>query len=142
MVILASVFAFRTFGSPKSKPSEITPTPAAAYKEIDSSVQATLTANSSQTKATLTISGLAGRFTNIEYELTYETDNHGTQGAFSTDPIDISGKDEFGREVELGTCSTGGKCTYDKGVRNFKLVAKFHASSGETFILRKEFPSI
>lgn len=141
-ILIAGIFTMRFIGSDKGDQTEEEPTPTIAYQEVDDSVQATLTANSAKTKVTVTVTGLNSRFSQIEYELSYETTNNGTQGAFSNEPIDISGQDTFEREVELGSCSTGGKCTYDKGVKNFKLTAKLHTSDGQIFLLRKEFPSI
>lgn len=142
VVLLAGVFTVKFIGGTKTPEGDVEPTPEVVYQEVDGSVQATLVANQGKTKVTLSVTGLASRFSQIEYELSYETTNNGTQGAFSNDPIDISAQDEFEREVELGSCSTGGKCTYDKGVNNFKLTAKLHTSDGQIFLLRKEFESI
>lgn len=138
VILLVGVLAMRFMGGSKNEET-VEPTPTIAYQEVDDSVQATLDANSAKTKVTLTVTGLANRFTKVEYELTYETDNNGTQGAFGED--EIAG-DEFEKEVELGSCSTGGKCSYDKGVRNFKLTAKLHTPDGQIFLLRREFASI
>ena len=141
VILLVGVLGMRFIGGEKNEET-IEPTPTTAYQEVDDSVVATLTPNSGKTKVTLVISGLDSRFAQIEYELSYETDNNGTQGAFSNDPLDISGQDEFEREVELGSCSTGGKCSYDKGVKNFKLTAKLHTPDGQIFLLRKEFSTL
>lgn len=141
LVILGSVFAFRTFGGSNKNMPEVTPSPTVSYKPVEG-VDAVLTPNAQKTKVTLALSGFDSRFSALEYELSYETDNNGTQGAFTADPIDISGQEEFEREIELGSCSTGGKCSYDKGVRNFKLTAKFHVEDGQVYILQQEFPTI
>jgi hypothetical protein len=142
VLLVGGIFAFTVFGGSKPKGPAVTPTPPASYKEVDSSVQATLVPNNGKTKVTLTITGLSSRYTKIEYELSYMTDNNGAQGAFSNDPISIENQNEFIREVELGSCSTGGKCTYDKDVRDFNLSAKLYLPSGEIQILRKTFPTI
>jgi len=139
VVLIAGIFTMRLISGGGSAGETLEPAPTIAYQEVDDSVQATLAANSSKTNVTLTVTGLAGRFAKVEYELTYETDNNGTQGAFGEDEID---GDEFEKEVELGSCSTGGKCSYDKGVKNFKLTAKLHTPEGQIFLLRKEFPTI
>jgi hypothetical protein len=142
IVIVGSFFVVKNFTQTSKSTEDSTPTPEVTYKEVDSSVEATIAGNKAKTKAELTIQGLAQKFSKIEYELTYQTDNNGTQGAFTNDPIDISGQHTFTRSIELGSCSTGGKCSYDKGVRDFKLTAKLHASTGEIFLLRKEFSSL
>lgn len=143
VLLIGGIFAFTTFGSKAPKKAAVTPTPSVSFKEVDSSVQASLTPNPAKTKVTLEITGLGGKYSQIEYELTYQTENHGAQGAFSPTPIALDpGADTFSREIELGSCSTGGKCTYDKGVKDFQLSAKFHLPNGEVQILKKTFASI
>ena len=119
------------------------PTPTPSYQEVDDSIIATLAASANRKSVTMEIAGLAGRFTGIEYELNYETDK-GPKGTLSgATPIKLeTGADSFTRDIELGTCSTGGKCTYDTGVVNFQLFVKLHMPDGTVQVLRETFEQV
>lgn len=121
-----------------------TPTPTTALiEEEDDQVSVSLTKNKAGTAVTLTVAGLGGRYTGIEYELSYQT-NKGPKGTLSgSKPIVlIEGQDEFERDIELGTCSTGGRCTYDTGVHNFKVTLRLHTPDGNARIVREEFEEV
>lgn len=145
ITILLGIVGFRLLGKGNNTPGgeDTTPTPSPAYQEVDASVTASLVLSKNSKEVTMTISGLSGRYSAIEYEMNYQTDT-GSQGTFSgATPISIeSGADEFERQITLGSCSSGGRCTYDTGVRNFKLDAKLHTSDGSIHILRKIFESL
>ena len=141
VVLIVSVLLLQ--GGKKPQAEVIEPTPTPAYQEVDSSVEATLTLNAANTAVKMQITGLAGKYTGIEYELNYQTDE-GPKGTLSgTKPITLaSGEDVFERPIELGTCSTGGKCRYDKGVRDFRLFVKLTTSEGTVYILKKTIESL
>jgi hypothetical protein len=123
----------------------ITPTPTEKLQLVDESVQATLDVNARGTAVDMTIIGLNGQFSGLEYELSYDTDEgpKGSIGGTSRRPITIDdGEDTFTRSVELGSCSTGGKCRYHKGVKNFKLSVKLHTTDGSVQLLQEEFPEL
>lgn len=144
LVIIGIIVAYTiTSSDGKKKDQEPTPTPAAQYKEVDDSVVATIEKASTGREITLTISGLDGAYTGIEYELNYQTDK-GPQGTFSgVTPIQLDNEaDTFEREITLGSCSTGGRCTYDTGVHDFRLTVKLHSQDGTVYLLKKEFASI
>lgn len=146
VVLVGGVVGIRMFGAPREGgvdiPARVSPTQAPVYKDV-TGVDVILKPNATNTQMSLTLSGLDGRFTGIEYELHYDTDK-GPKGALSGGkPIAMSaGQDSFTREITLGTCSTGGKCTHDKGVKNFKIFVKLHTSDGTVEILKKEFDAI
>jgi hypothetical protein len=144
LIILVGFIIFRMVGASSGSEEVVpTPTPTPVYKEVDESVKAELSLRPNGRFVDLTITGMDGRFSAIEYEVSYQTDK-GPKGALSgARPLPLkSGQDTFEKEVELGTCSTGGKCTYDTGVRNFKLAVKFHTEDDEVFILKKEFDEL
>jgi hypothetical protein len=144
LIVIVGFIIFRMVGA-SSVPKEVvpTPTPTPVYQEVDESVQAELSLRPNGKFVDLTITGMDGRFTALEYEVSYQTDK-GPKGALSgARPLPLkSGLDTFEKEVELGTCSTGGKCTYDTGVHEFKLIVKFHTEDDKVFILKKEFEEL
>lgn len=85
----------------------------------------------------LSISKIPRSTVTIEYELSYLTGDGLPKGALGK--ITLNDKTEIIRDILLGTCSTGGKCTYDSGVTSVKLVLKFNSPSGATQFT-KEFP--
>lgn len=144
---LFAVIKGRSSGEPpesKSNEVTVTPTPTEKLKQVDDSVTADLVVNKARTAVTMELVGLAGKYDGISYELRYASDDgeKGAVGGLKT-PIPLKeGSDEFSREVELGTCSTGGKCRYDKGVKNFSLTIKLHTTDGNVEILQKMFEEL
>jgi len=123
---------------------DVTPTPTTALiEEEDDQVSVSLTKNKAGTAVTLSVAGLGGRYSSIEYELSYQTDK-GPKGTLSgSKPIDLTdGQDEFERDIELGTCSTGGRCTYDTGVHDFKVTLKLLTPDGKARVVKESFEEV
>lgn len=143
---LFAVVTGRSPGEPESKDNEVTvtPTPTEKLKQVDDSVTADLVINKARTAVTMELVGLGGKYDGISYELRYASEDgeKGAVGGLKT-PIPLKEEaDEFSREVELGTCSTGGKCRYDKGVKNFSLTIKLHTTDDKVEILQKMFEEL
>lgn len=87
----------------------------------------------------LKVGNLQSKYTGIGYEVTYETE--GTfQGVNSgSKPIDVTGKDEFTRDVYLGTCSKN-VCKPHTGVKEVSIVMQFTDADGQKTQLNKTFP--
>jgi hypothetical protein len=146
--IVISVGAIVAYGAVSSEKEEkdsvqadITPTPTDKVTEAHESVVADLTINTARTSVALELSGLGGRYSGVSYELRYASDQgeKGAVGGLRT-PIPLEeGADMFSRDIELGTCSTGGKCRYDKGVNNISLTIKLHTSDNDVEVLQKKF---
>src|SRR3989344_6401019 len=138
-IVLVGFFVFRmiTSDSAPAEPELPIPTPTPVYQQVEDSVTALLTMNRSGRSVTLKIEGLTGEYVSLEYEVTYMTES-GPKGTLSgSRPVAIDPKDKtFQREVELGSCSTGGTCTYYKGVRDFKGFIKFYNKDDEVFVLK------
>ncbi len=68
-----------------------------------------------------------GSYDQIRYELAYNSEgiDRGVSGEINTKEK----KGEYEQEVLFGTCSTGGKCVYDKGVENGTLT--LHIKKGK-----------
>lgn len=60
---------------------------------------------------------------NLEYEIEYNSGSL-VQGAFGEVAIDVS-KLPLSREILLGSCSTGGKCTYNPDITGGTLTLRF-----------------
>lgn len=79
----------------------------------------------------------------IEYDISYtavseegNTVNQGLTGELSQDDAQ-NGKIET-EYRELGTCSTGGKCRFDKGVKDIKLTLKITKTDGKVYMAEKD----
>ncbi len=69
-------------------------------------------------------------FLKLSYTLTYDSDQ-APQGA--TGSVDLSGVTEYTKDnILLGTCSTGGTCTYNTGVKNIRLDIQLEDKNGKT----------
>lgn len=74
-------------------------------------------------------------YTKLSYELTYDTDSS-PQGVVGS--VDLTaGQSEYQKDVLLGTCSTGGTCVYQSGVKNVHLKITLTNSSGTDLVLEK-----
>lgn len=146
LLVTGGIVAFammRSGGNGTDTEEQVSPTPTPALQEAPETIDATLTINAAQTALTVEVTGLEGRYSGIEYELQYMTAK-GPKGSLSgTKPIKLDeGKDTFTRNIELGTCSTGGKCTYDKDVSDFKLTLKLHTKDGSVQVLQKTYDEL
>lgn len=103
----------------------------------DPSIVVDLKPKSDGRSVLLTISRIPSSTESIEYELSYITGEGLPKGALGK--ITLSGKTNIERDILLGTCSTGGKCTYDTGVKSVSLVLKFNSPDGSTQFT-KEYP--
>lgn len=119
-------------------------TPAEEQKQeelatIDPSVKVDVVkSKGKESTVVLTVSGLASKYETLEYELTYDTLGI-IQGVNNgKDPIAVTNKDSFEREVYLGTCS-GTKCTPHKGVEKISLVLQLADGDGRKSQLVKDF---
>jgi hypothetical protein len=83
----------------------------------------------------VTLNDLKKDATSLEYELEYQA---GTtlQGAFGS--IDLTkDKPPTSKEVLLGSCSAGGKCTYNEGVTGGSITLKFRGP--QNYVLKDEW---
>ncbi|MEK7127410.1 MAG: hypothetical protein AAB838_01650 [Patescibacteria group bacterium] len=67
--------------------------------------------------------------TAVDYVVQYQTTNKGSQGALSTKPIDVTGKTEFSKTIDFGTCSTK-ICSSHDGVTAIDLELDLTAPTG------------
>ncbi|MCX6792166.1 MAG: hypothetical protein NT149_03970 [Candidatus Gottesmanbacteria bacterium] len=70
----------------------------------------------------------------LSYELTYDSYDQ-TKGALGSG-VDISGKTDFSREIDLATCSNE-ICTYDQNVHNFTIKITLEDTDAKQTILQQ-----
>ncbi len=133
-IIVISVISFMAFrGKKQAKPSQTTPTQVQEeiIPTVDASVKVSVASQTDKRKFDLTISGIPKDTTTLEYEISYETDEGGIQGFNS--PVELEpGQDTYEKKgFLLGTCSTGGKCTYHTVAGPVNVTIKFSGSYGE-----------
>ncbi len=109
----------------------------AVIPTVDSSVQVSLTAQKGNKEVKLSVTGIPNGTQSLEYELSYETSNRGTQGII-TQPIDINGQSSWDKVLTLGTCSSG-TCVYDLVTSPISISLKFTGSYGQR-VFEKQFP--
>ncbi len=102
---------------------------------IDSSVLVVLTQITQGKEVLLQIKNVPTGTQTIDYELSYQTKQQGLQGLIGT--IQVAGKNEFEKQLTLGTCSSG-TCVYHEVVGSIKLGLKFTGDYGEK-VFDKEF---
>lgn len=86
----------------------------------------------------LSASGLTSGYTSIAYELTYNSEGLVKGVNSGSKSIDVTDKDEFEREVYLGTCSRN-VCKPDLGVKSVSVVLEFTATDGKKSQFNGEF---
>lgn len=135
-VVVGGVLVVKIFNKPVSPPpqaeEEVVNLP-----PVDSSVVVDLKPKADSKSVVLSVSKIPAGTDSLEYELSYLTGAGLPKGALGK--ITLGDKTEVTRDILLGTCSTGGKCTYDTGVTSVKLVLKFNSASGSTQF-SKEYP--
>ena len=107
--------------------------------QADTSIKVNLTQSSSKANTVvLTATGLGGKYANVGYELSYQSNGLFKGVTSGSTPIDTSGQDTFTREVYLGTCSKN-DCRPDTGVTKISVVLKFTDSSGKQSEFSKDY---
>ena len=140
-LLVVGFFVVKAFGS---KGKDATPVTEEApveeiLKEVDASVQVNLTRSTSKDNTVvITVTGLAGRYVSIGYELQYESGGVGKGVTSGSKPLDVTGEDMFEREIYLGTCSKN-VCKPDLGVTKVGLVLEFTDTATTRTQFSKEF---
>lgn len=136
LVVLGGVVVVQMFNKPVA-PADSIEEEVENLPPVDPSVVVDLTAKPDGKSVVLAVSKIPEGTESLEYELSYTTGEGLPKGALGK--ITLSGKSEITRDILLGTCSTGGKCTYDTGVTSVRLVLKFNSATGATQF-SKEYP--
>lgn len=84
----------------------------------------------------LTVVGLGGKMVKVGYEVSY--DSNGLIKGVSSQPLDVTGKDTFDREIYLGTCSRN-VCKPDTGVTAVTVSLEFTDAAGKKSQFSKDF---
>ena len=141
-VMILSVISFSVYRVVNSKSKAVTdnqipePTPE-TLRQIPGSVEVSVKAIQNNSVA-LTVKGLDGKFTDVAYELTYESQGLIKGVNSGNNPIDISGKSDFTREIYMGTCSRN-VCKPDAGVKQVSIVLEFTGTDGQKSQFSKDY---
>jgi hypothetical protein len=107
--------------------------------ELDKSITVSVAQSKAKDNTViLLIKGMKNSMSTLEYELSYESQGLVRGVNNGSKPIDISGKDEFEREIYLGTCSRN-VCKPDVGVTKVTLVLEFMGLTGKKSQFNKDF---
>ncbi len=135
-VLSGGFFVIRS--SPKTQPQ-----PSSTKKlnldlpDVNPAVVVNLQKTADGKSVVLTITHIPEGTTSIEYELSYNTEEGLPKGVLGE--IELHGNTQVERDILLGTCSAGGRCTYDTGVTQAKVVLIFHHPNGNSKFV-KEYP--
>jgi hypothetical protein len=124
--------------SPKSGKTDTITEEVEQIQEADTAIQAMVSWNTAKDNVvSLSVTGLAGKYVQVAYELSYES--AGIIQGVTSKPLDITGKDTFIRDdIYLGTCSKN-VCRPHVGVKQISLVLEFTDISGKKSQLTKDF---
>lgn len=135
IIILSAIFAARSLISNKPVEEEVIPTPSVVLPTVSDTVKVNVLSNDNKRAVSIEVSGIPEDVESIDYELIYQTASGLARGVNGNRKVsDLPLKD-----ITLGSCSTGGKCTYDEGVASVDLVLKFNSPNGAS-IYRNTFP--
>lgn len=106
---------------------------------VNTSIRVSVRSSSKPNTIDLVVSNLEKKYQGISYEVTYET--KGTfQGVNSgTRPLDVTDKDEFVKEVYLGTCSKN-VCVPHAGVSSVSVDLILIDTKGKRSRYSQDFP--
>lgn len=140
LLVIAGAVGLFLINKPAQKPAENKVEAVSAIKKVDLSTQPewvqklVVTAKKGVSanglpNVTVKVSGFPdGVVSSLDYVLQYETTNKGTQGALSTTKNDMTGKKDFTKVIDLGTCSTK-SCVRHEGVTSVELELDFITTS-------------
>lgn len=130
LIIVLFIF-FRLNKSSVPEGTDIIPTPTIILPTIGSDVLVNLKAKPDKRAVVLNIKGIPSDIQSIEYEMTYTTSAGLIRGINGI--IKLKGEKEITRDdLTLGSCSSGGKCSYDEGVKSLDLSLKFNSPSNSS----------
>ena len=135
LVLGIVVLVVRSTSGKKQAPKAVTQqTEQDVIPTTDASTVVSLNPLEGKKEIELVVSGIPNSTTSIDYELSYQTQEQGTQGVIGT--ITSFSGNEFKKQITLGTCSSG-KCVYHQVVGAIHTTLKFTGDYGEK-VLEKE----
>lgn len=141
LIFIIGFFVVRTFGQ-KGEQQKVVQEEEIVQEDLvplDASVEVNLVKSTAKDNSVvITVTGMASRFVSIGYELQYESGGVGKGVTSGSKPLDVTGQDEFEREIYLGTCSKN-VCKPDLGVSSVTLVLEFTSTAGTKSQFSEEF---
>ena len=136
-VLGVSVIIFSLFGPKSTKTNIVVEEEVEQIQVADAAIQATVEWNKSKDNVvSLMVTGLAGKYTQVAYELSYES--LGIIQGVTSKPLDVTDKDTFTRDdIFLGTCSKN-VCRPHVGVKQISVVLEFTDTAGVKSQLTKD----
>ncbi len=137
LLVATGVVVYKMVSAPKTAPP-VAEEPVEILPQVDASVVVGLTKSKIKDNTlVLSISGLAGKYTKVAYEISY--DSQGTTQGVTSQPLDVTGKDSFVRDdIYMGTCSRN-VCRPHLGVKKVSLVLEFTDTSGKKSQFTKDY---
>lgn len=131
---------YRVVAPGSSKPVAVRPTDSPeALPTVDPSIGIELVQSKTDANTVdLTVKGLKGKMTSIGYEISYDSQGLIKGVNSGTKPIDVAGKDDFTRDIYLGTCSRN-VCKPDVGVTKVSVVLEFTDKDGNKSEFSKDY---
>ena len=138
LLSITGFVVYRTLSAPK-QPLVVEEAPKEELPPADPAIVVTATKSRTQDNAVVVkVSGLGSKYASVAYELTYESQGLIKGVNSGSKPIDVSGKDNFDREVYMGTCSRN-VCKPDTGVKKVTVVLEFTDTAGKKSQFSKDF---
>lgn len=138
LLVGTGVLVYKTLTKPVEVAPETLEEVVATLPEVDGSVTVNLEKAAKANTVVLTVSGLASKYATVGYEFSYDSVGLIKGVNSGNKPLDVAGKEEFDREVYLGTCSKN-VCTADAGVKSITVTLVFTTTDGEQSQFNKEF---
>lgn len=139
LLLITGIVVYKAVSAPKTA-APVEEEIVEELPQVDASVEVSVT--ESRTKANaiiISVSGLAGKYSAVAYEITYDSEGLIKGVNSGSKPIDVAGQDGFEREIYLGTCSRN-VCKPDTGVASVSLVLELTDTAGKRSQFSGEFP--
>ena len=142
IIVLIIFTGSKLFLGKKEEKIEVLPTPTIVLPTVSEDIDAEMSPRSDLRAVTLKIGKIPKNTKLIEYEMIYDALVNGQVIKRGVNGM-IRIKDE--KEIErkdltLGSCSSGGKCSYDEGVTSIDLILKFTFKDDSVAVFQKTFP--
>jgi len=128
ILLIGIVVAIRMNTVVKPAPEVVNEEQMDVVPTVDKSTSVGISSRPGSKEIQMKIFGIPRGTTSVEYELSYQTKEQGTQGVIGT--VNKFDNDSLTKDITLGTCSSG-RCVYHDLDGPMNVTVKFYGDYGE-----------
>lgn len=131
-LVIVGVLVFKKTSRVEVNNQESTLPASQRYEKVEPGIKVTVERVKDGRRVDFLVNNIPEKYKTIEYEFSYQTGSGGLQGGIGS-PSTIKNS-QYQKEILLGTCSAGGACTYDEGVKEIKFTIFFSTGTDKRYL--------